>query len=344
MAGMFFVNFIGRFNDSAPDILRHHNTYCSYADTIMPHFLFAVGFSLRLIMLREVERHGKSAALRRGLTRGVFLIAFGLLFYQLDGNHKTWEELKGLGLKGFITGSFARQPVQALTHIGLTSLWILPVITLRLRWIVGFAVASGLLHLWLSHAFWYDCVFHDKHGLRGIDGGLLGFLTWTVCAAAGAAACDWRPSGAGAKASIRPLLLWGSVLMVVGYGISCLGEGGPIAAPPFFPPSGEVDMWTMSQRAGSLSYLAFCAGFSMAVLVLFVLACDLCSFRLTLFSDLGKNAFGAYVLHMIVMGAWEPFGPRDAPLWYAVVYTITAIGMSWLMTRWCNSRGLIFRL
>ncbi len=342
VAAMFFVNFIGGFKVSAPPLLLHHNTYCSYADTIMPHFLFAVGFALRLVMLREVERHGRAAAIRRGLKRGIFLVLFGLVFYRLDGNYKTWEELKELGILGFFTDSFARQPLQALTHIGLTTLWILPVITLRLRSVVLFAVASGLLHLWLSHAFWYDSVYHDKHGLRGIDGGLLGFLTWTVCAAAGAAACDWRQKGA-AK-FLRPMCIWAVILMAAGYAISCIGVGGPLAAPPFFAPSGEVDMWTMSQRAGSLSYLVFAAGFSLAVMALFVVLCDLRSFRLTLFNDLGKNAFGAYVLHMIVLMAWDGFGPRDAPLWYALLFTLSGCVLSWLMTRWCNARGLIFRL
>ena len=61
VAAMFFVNFIGGFKVAAPDFLLHHNTYCSYADTIMPHFLFAVGFALRLVMIREVERRGRAA-------------------------------------------------------------------------------------------------------------------------------------------------------------------------------------------------------------------------------------------------------------------------------------------
>jgi predicted acyltransferase len=47
VAGMFVVNFLGGFAVT-PAVLRHHNSYCSYADTIMPQFLFAVGFAFRL--------------------------------------------------------------------------------------------------------------------------------------------------------------------------------------------------------------------------------------------------------------------------------------------------------
>ena len=57
MAGMFLVNFVGAFAVTHP-LLKHHNTYNSYADTIMPHFFFAVGFSMRLVMLRNIAQMG----------------------------------------------------------------------------------------------------------------------------------------------------------------------------------------------------------------------------------------------------------------------------------------------
>ena len=55
---MFVVNFLGGFAVT-PALLKHHNTYCSYADTIMPQFMFAVGFALRLVLLRNAARDGR---------------------------------------------------------------------------------------------------------------------------------------------------------------------------------------------------------------------------------------------------------------------------------------------
>ena len=49
--GMFVVNFLGAFT-ATPALLKHHNTYFSYADSIMPQFFFAVGFAYRLTFLR----------------------------------------------------------------------------------------------------------------------------------------------------------------------------------------------------------------------------------------------------------------------------------------------------
>jgi len=44
VAGMCAVNFLGGLHAIHP-VLKHNNNYFSYADTIMPGFLFACGFS-----------------------------------------------------------------------------------------------------------------------------------------------------------------------------------------------------------------------------------------------------------------------------------------------------------
>ena len=61
VAGMLLVNFLGGYRE-VPAILKHHNTYCSYADTIMPQFFFAVGFAYRLTFLRRLKTEGRSSA------------------------------------------------------------------------------------------------------------------------------------------------------------------------------------------------------------------------------------------------------------------------------------------
>lgn len=337
VTAMIMVNFLGGFA-SVPAVLRHHNSYCSYADTIMPHFLFAVGFSLRLVLLKEIDLHGKGAAIRRGIRRGLSLFLIGIIFYQLDGKYDTWAKLQELGWSGFFTESFKRSPFQALTHIGVTSLWVLPVIMLNGRWRLGFVLSSALIHVVISKLFWYETL----HDWRVIDGGLLGFFSWAVPTIAGSFAYDWVKRSP--QQSLRPLLLWGAVVMLAGYAISCLGHGGTLAAAPFLPPSVEVDMWTMSQRAGSLSYLTFAAGLSLALYAAFVWLCDLRGKSLSLFKDLGANAFAAYIIHLTVMETFDRFGPKDAPLWYAVAFTLVGGYLSLRMTRWCNDRGLFLRL
>jgi len=338
VAGMFLVNFLGGFAAVHP-LLKHHNTYVSYADTIMPQFFFAVGFALRLVLLRRIEQAGRRAAYLRIARRSLGLVLIGVIAYGLDGSYKQWAELAELGVSGFFAESFWRSPFQALVHIAVTSLWVLPVAALGWRARVAFAVASGLAHLGLSEWFWYE-LLHER---RVIDGGPLGFMTWALPTIAGTLAYD-LVTLRGARAAIRPLLGHGAWLMLLGYGMACLTQGGVWAGPPFVEPWHEPDLWTMSQRAGSLSYLTFSSGFSLAVYALFVWWSDLRGGRSAVFSTLGKNALAAYLIHMWVDQALGGFTPRDAPLWWAAATFALFFWLTLRMTRYLNERELYLRM
>src|SRR4051812_27526862 len=94
VAGMLLVNFIGGFQQVGA-IWKHHNTDCSYADTIMPQFFFAVGFAFRLTFPRRVRQLGRWPARRAAIGRSLGLILLGLVIYHLDGGVKSWAELAG---------------------------------------------------------------------------------------------------------------------------------------------------------------------------------------------------------------------------------------------------------
>src|SRR4029077_3217551 len=73
VAGMILVNFLGSFQ-CVPAVFKHHNTYFSYADSIMPSFHFAVGFALRLVLLKRIAAVGAGRAYRSIVRR-----CFGLI-------------------------------------------------------------------------------------------------------------------------------------------------------------------------------------------------------------------------------------------------------------------------
>ena len=176
-----------------------------------------------------------------------------------------------------------------------------------------------------------------------IDGGLLGFLTWSIPTLAGAYAYDVIAQR-GAAGAMKPLLGWGTALMVTGYGIACLNQGGTRVPPPFFPPTGPIDLWTMSQRAGSLSYLTFAAGFSLVVYVVFIRLVDLRGWHSRLFATLGQNALAAYLIHLWVDDFVKPFAPRDAPWWWVLAAFTFFFGLTCAMVHVLNRRGLFLRL
>lgn len=335
VAGMFVVNWLGVFA-VMPENLKHHRTWCSYADTIMPQFFFAAGFALRLVYLRNAEKSGAAAAHGRAVRRALGLFVFGLIFYQFGGDWKQWSALVEEGWIGFFSLKVWANPFQALVHIAVTSLWLLPVLARGMRVRMAFALLSAGLHVWLSHEFWFEKLIHS--GV--IDGGPLGFLTWTLPAVAGTLACDAVRAGW----KMPRLAAWGTVLMVAGYALSCLSHGGALAAPPFFANSAPHDIWTMSQKAGSASYLLFSAGFSLALYAGFRVVCDGHGWRLTVFHDLGTNALAAYVIHFLVMAALLNFAPGDSPAWWALGMGALHFGLIWWMVRWLNAKGLYLRL
>ncbi len=356
--GMFFVNFVGSFA-AIPAIFKHLNTYCSYADTIMPHFFFAVGFAYRMTLLRRLEKDGAWSAYSKFVRRCLGLILIGAVIYHLDGATKTWADLQTLGVWGFLKQAFQRNFFQTLVHIGVTSLWVMPVMARRPVVLAAFALGSAALHVALSHWFYYD--FAMKRPV--IDGGPLGFLTWTLPLIAGALAYDCI-SAVGTTRSVSRLLGWGCVLMLAGYALACLNRVTPpaeltigpqtddasawtgnfLVQPPFVPPSHRVNIWTMSQRAGSVSYLTFGAGLSLAVFALFVWACDLRSFRLGIFATLGSNALAGYIIHDLVAEAIKPFAPKDSPLWFALAAFGVFLGITYIFVRYLERNRIFLRL
>ena len=334
VAGMLLVNFLGGFA-AVPAILKHHNTYCSYADTIMPQFFFAVGFAYRLTYVKRLRDAGLRAAVSTTLRRNFGLIVLGFVLYHLDGGVKTWAELTALGPVGFLTSAFHRELFQTLVHIALASIWVLPVIAAGAGARVVALLASGLLHVGLSWWFYFDWALSPP---QVIDGGPLGFLTWSIPLLVGSLAYDAVAEGGGL---VQRLLGWSIVLMAAGYGLSCLG-GAP-ASPPFVAPHAPVNLWTMSQRTGSVSYLTFSAGFSLAVFAVFVLASDRGGLRLGLFRTFGTNALAAYVIHNLVNGAVKPYAPHDAPGWYVTAAFLLSFGISYGLVRGLEKQGVTIR-
>lgn len=360
--GMLLVNFVGAFQ-VVPGVLKHNHSYCSYADTIMPGFFFAVGFAYRLTFLRRWKSHGAWSAIGHVTRRSLGLILLGAVVYHLDGRYESWSEMEQLGVWGVLGSSWKRSLFQTLTHIGVTSLWVLPVIGGPAWLRILFALASGTIHWLLSFGWstWSNYVWVHTEP-RGIDGGPLGFLTWTIPLLAGSLACDAMAKlsepASGVQAVTPTALrffLWGFVIMVTAYLLSCLvikpfrwgddvgWEWGPL---PFVhvPPHPPNNLMTMSQRAGSVTYLLFGAGFSLALYGLFVVLSDGRGWQVGIFRTFGSNALAAYLIHDVVDNAIKPFTPKDSPAWYVAGMFALFLGICWVFVRYLEKRQIYLRL
>jgi predicted acyltransferase len=341
VAAMFLVNFIGSYL-AVHELFKHNKSYCSYADTIMPHFFFAVGFAFRLTLLRRIERQGAKAAYRKAALRYLSLLAIGVLVHGLGRPAKSWVEFQALSWGQLMIRSLTGETFQALVHIAVTGLFVLPVIAASgwKRWL--FLIASAALHLLLSHEFYYEWI--KTH--RTIDGGVLGFLSWTIPTLAGALAYD-IVAKRGVRAAVLRLVCWAFVFMIAGYALSCgnaLARGQLWIEPPFVRPSHPVDIWTMSQKSGAISYQAFGAGFSLLLFALFVGLCDGRGWRLGVFRTLGQNALLAYILHGFIAHHIGKLAPRDAPLWAVLIVFTLFFALTWLTMRLLEKKGIYLKL
>ncbi len=386
VVGMLLVNYFGGYA-VCPQVLRHTHDYCSYADTIMPHFLFAVGFALRLTFGRRVQTHGATAAYTRMVRRLLGLVLVSLVVYTVAPRAANWQELSQLGFWGAIQEPLKRSWFQTLMHIAVTSLWILPVVrssaSIRILWMIG----SGLAHVGLS--YWFNFLWVNTSP-NGVDGGPLGFLTWTIPAIVGTLACDVfiqpRERLQLTSPSLAKVLVVSLLVMLLGYLPSCgtrlydvppesveqvkeikLAEdavwpnreridsklessdwGAWLAEPPFVKPPDATqrkwNYWMMSQRAGTLTYLIFSAGFSLFVFLLFYIAVDLFGLQLAFFRTFGTNALVAYVLHSMVSSAVQPFFPKDSPAWFAVGGLLLFFWVTWLFVRCLEKQAIFLRV
>jgi predicted acyltransferase len=227
IAGMFLVNFLGSFY-AAPYLFGHHLVFCSYADTIMPQFFFAVGLSMRLSWSRRTQIEGISKTYLHALGRSLALATIAILWYGgtpflPQGVVFEWESFKTIGVWGAIWKQLKVDWFQTLMHIAVASIWVLPVIRASAGRRIGYIVFSILLHAVLN--YWFYFAWHNSPPFRGIDGGPLGFLTWSVPLLVGTLAYDWiadyQRGAITASGACARMIGWGIALCLMGWGMSC---------------------------------------------------------------------------------------------------------------------------
>ena len=251
VAGMCLVNFLGGYAAIHP-VLKHNNNYFSYADSIMPSFMFACGFSYRLTALRRLARDG-ARAYRKFLGRSLGLVLVSLMMYGFGREFRSWSDLTPDQGRVFLVKLVKADLWEVLAIIGVGQLLILPVIAAGARVRAATAVAFVLAHLGLTYAFNWNFVYGGPNPLdawlgtlksTAWDGGVFGLLMWSAIMLAGSFAYDAiaaDPAGVAAPRFVR----WGIALMAAGYALSCLSMlydgqtpagAGQSAASPVAPP------------------------------------------------------------------------------------------------------------
>jgi hypothetical protein len=256
VAGMCLVNFLGGYQAIHP-VFMHNNNYFSYADTIMPSFMFACGFSYRLTVLKRLGKGGPAAVYRRFVGRSLGLVLVSLVMYGFGAKFGTWGAMTPEKVHLFLVKLVKADLWEVLAIIGVAQLLIMPVIAAGAGLRAATIAAFLGLHMVLTHLFNFAFVFGLPNGLdRALgsegttawDGGVFGLLQWSSMMLAGSLAYDLVVASPPARAASR-LAGWGLGLMAVAYALSCLsllydGEvttgRNDVAASPVVPPLGRL--------------------------------------------------------------------------------------------------------
>jgi len=253
---MFAVHYAGRFDwgVNPRPLLGHLSYYLSVGDLAFPWFQFAAGFALRLSLLRRLDTRGSWAAYRRTVRRCLLLILLADLPALLGGWHVSrWGPEQGTDLKAQIATYLKCDAWTILAIIGITSLWVLPVIGRSVRVRIGFLLGGLALHALAMQTFYLDFMdgrpnpvdtFLGTVGVHGKEGGPLCFLVWAVPQIIGSLVYDVVIRQQPGRAS-RQFLIAGIALVAVGYGLSSLSSLYPVARGPqpvayFYPETEQV--------------------------------------------------------------------------------------------------------
>lgn len=88
--GMFLVNYLGFY--PCHYNYHHNDFFLSYADTIMPSFMFAVGLSFRLTLVKRLAKFGYVKTYFSYFKRSLSLCLISVVMYGVGGNFDNYEK------------------------------------------------------------------------------------------------------------------------------------------------------------------------------------------------------------------------------------------------------------
>ena len=260
---MVLVNYLGHYT-AMPETFRHHPWSLSFADMVVPMFLFAIGIGYRMTFLRRMRKEGVWRARLAAFKRYGVIVIIGLLAYGFDYNAPNLYEATKWRLW------------DTLVQIGLAGLVVLPFIERR----TVARLALGLAYLAVFQLA-YDSTGYGRWLQReSFEAGPLGMLTRQFPLVLGTVAYDLLALG-DRKRLIAGSLVMGSAAIIVGYLLSL--------------------RWGFSKPYDSMPYVIFAGGFSAFVYLGFYLLADIAGRSVPTLTAVGRNALTIYLVQLFLL-------------------------------------------
>lgn len=232
VAAMFVVNFLGGLAVTH-HVLKHNNTHFSYADSIMPSFIFICGYSYRMSFCKRAKS-GSNAdnGHLRFILRSLGLILLSVMLFGFNTKISNWSEWTSARLLKFLLELIKADLWEVLAIIGALQLLLLPFISRTVWYRIILLLAFGIIHFGLCVAFNYDFVYGRTNWLDSIlvlvekkrawDGGCFGLLAWGQIMLAGTIAYDMSTAVRTGKTAVWRYVALGTLAMIFGYALSCI--------------------------------------------------------------------------------------------------------------------------
>ena len=254
---MFVVNYVGPMAMIHP-FWKHNQNYFSFADWIMPGFIFAVGFSYRLTVLKRLAKLGPWQTYWTYFRRSIALVVLSLMLYGWGDPFESYQDFSEGRQKGdsysneieitnsagevekvrvnptlqFVMRLIKSNLWEVLAIIGVCQIFIMPVIA-RDSWVRFVAMIACLVgHVVISWWFNWAFVHGDQSNWmvqlwktgsnRCWDGGFFGIMSWSVSMLAGSLIYDILANNSASRSVAGgKVFVFGAVFMIVGYLLSC---------------------------------------------------------------------------------------------------------------------------
>jgi predicted acyltransferase len=193
--GMILVNYLGYFT-KIPETFKHPHYGMTFANTIAPFFLIAVGMGFRMSLKSRITKDGVMKSYLAAARRYGILILIGIVLYGPDPVNSIWDALVDIGFAGLLTLPFI-----------MTKRWIR--ITLAFMYLIIYQLLFALT----GYGVWTM-----EHS---IDGGPLGVISWASILFFGTVLLDDLQDQS-STVFMRRSLITGAILTITGYCLSLL--------------------------------------------------------------------------------------------------------------------------
>lgn len=317
------------------DQLHHHPWHgLRFWDLIQPYFMFIVGVAMPFSLRKRLATGTKKAATRHILQRCFLLFAFGVLLHCVYSHALVWELWNVLVQLAFTI--LIAYFIMDLRHTDQIAISITLLVLIEICYRVY--NLEDPYNNGQSFGSWTDMLFMGK--LNGDGWVTINFIPTAAHTIWGVVCGQILLSDRSSLGKIKPFLLWGAVLLVVGYTLDFL------------------DITPIIKRLATTSFTLASGGWAILTLALFYWWIDVRGNRkewLRIFSVVGTNSIFIYLFAETVGIQWfrgfgkifthgllSPIGIPEHII--MVVNALFVLFIFWYITYFLNKNKVYFKV